>query len=77
MFVDDDGYICFYSHADMGEIEEDRVFWTLHSTGWEAFLPNSDSPCFYTWKNTYPSDDELGEVAEIFEFYLKEQNKNV
>lgn len=62
LYVDDDGYICFM---------DGNVFWTLHSDGWEAFLPDMDVPCFYTWKNLFPTDDELAEVQEICEIALR------
>lgn len=66
LFVDDDGYICFY---------DGEIFWTLHFGGWEAYLPGESTPCFSTYSYTFPTDDEVGEVYEIYENWLEEDNK--
>ena len=64
LYVDDDGYICF---------RDGEIFWTLHKNGWEAYLPDAELPCHYTWNVTLPTDDEMGEVQEIYEEWLKLQ----
>ncbi len=62
LYVDDDGYVCF---------RDGEVFWTLHYSGWEAFLPESDDPCYSTYEYIVPTDDDMGEVQAIYEQYLK------
>lgn len=58
IYIDDDGYVCF---------QDGNVFWTLHYNGWEAFLPGEDESCYDTGEHTFPTDDELAEVQEIYE----------
>lgn len=58
IYVDDYGYISFY---------DNKVWWTLHHNGWEAFLPNADVPCVSTYGVTFPSDDDMGEAQEMYE----------
>lgn len=58
LYIDDDGYICFMDR---------EIFWTLHTQGWEAYLPNKDMPCFLTWKVTFPKDEELAEAQSYLE----------
>lgn len=70
LYVDDGGYICFWSNKDM---DTRGVWWTLHSRGWEAFFPGSDDPDFRTYDLIFPSDDDLGEVSEMFEKWLEEE----
>lgn len=70
IYIDDDGYLCFTDCEDMGG---EGVWWTLHYGGWEAFLPDTDDPCYSTDEVTFPTDDEMGEVAQIYQEYLNKQ----
>lgn len=66
LYIDDDGYVCYM---------DDKVFWTLHYNGWEAFLPKEDVPCYSSGEMTFPTDDELAEVMEMHEKWAKQQEE--
>ena len=58
LYTDDDGYICF---------ADGDIFWTLHSNGWEAFMPGKLPPFYGTGNYTFPTDDELAEAYKMYE----------
>jgi len=60
------GYICF---------KDGEVFWTLHSNGWEAFLPNKIDPCHSTYDYMFPSDDDLAEAMWKYEDWRKSDSE--
>ena len=70
IYIDDDGYVCFEVYPD---IAKEKVFWTLHSNGWEAFLPDQDDPCYHTYEHTFPTDYDLGEVRKIYQEHLNKK----
>lgn len=57
IYIDDDGYVCFEMVSKSNPI--DRVIWTLHSCGWEAFRGNAEEPIYSTDDVTYPTKDDL------------------
>ncbi|MFZ2992398.1 MAG: hypothetical protein WA061_01670 [Microgenomates group bacterium] len=63
LYVDDDGYVCFTQ-------ENGNIWWTLHYGGWEAFFPYEDNPRYGNDDVTFPADDELEEVKNLYKLWL-------
>lgn len=64
------GQACFVDCKDMGG---DGVLWVLHGLGvWKAIFPNEIRARWITETAYFPSDDARGEVAKMYEDWLKE-----
>ena len=66
LYIDMDGYVCFI---------QGEIWWTLHSQGWEAFLPNEDKPCYATFQFNFPSEKDLNKSMNLFLEKWIEENK--
>jgi len=66
LFVDDDGYVCFYQRGtDRGQARVD-IWWTLHDDGWEAYIDDGSFKSVYsTNEHTFPEDSDLETVFEL------------
>lgn len=72
-YVDDDGYVCFRTHAGL---EGPGIFWTLHGGGWDAFVDGSagDEPLYRTGAVTFPTSRDL-EAAIVEYEALRERSR--
>lgn len=64
LFVDADGYVCFESSDGYNVL-----WWTLHTSGWQAFL---DNDVVWEGENTFPSDEDIAEAHET----AREENED-
>jgi len=65
------GQVFFTDLKDMGG---DGVLWVLYSQGvWGATLPNESRACYLTMTAYFPSDDDRGQVAALYETWLRQE----
>ena len=68
--IDDDGYVTYYDPFPMGP----GLIWFVHSGGWECYinLKSEEYPIYDTGQIVFPTEDEFGEAAELYEKWYEE-----